>query len=356
MGNYLPESTWGKVLVGAAYALLGVGAGYLVFFYLLPAVLPILLGYLSALCLRPLARLVQKKTKMRQSASGGAAMLLCALVLGMIVVKGGTTLVSQASAFGDLLRENTDTIAKQVTDLAGKALSFLPESLDREAIRTAVSEGLTGMLGRVAASAPGEMASFVASLPGFLLFLTVYTSSTFFFSVKGDAIGETARRILPPFVCSGFDLLKRQIRRISLSYLRAALLLSGLTCLIVYLGLRLLGMKYALLLSVVIAIIDLLPILGAGSVLIPWTGIALLGQDFRLGAGLLVIFAVLTIARQLLEPRLIGRGMGISPFVTLSTMYAGYVLFGFWGLLLLPGVVTLLLQGLKWGKTREKSR
>ena len=115
----------------------------------------------------------------------------------------------------------------------------------------------------------------------------------------------------------------------------------GITFLELLAGLYILRIKYAPLLAALISVIDILPVLGTGTVLVPWAAAELLARDTAAGIGLLVLYAVITVIRNFAEPKIIGKEMGINPLFTLLAMFIGLKLFGFAGILLLP--ITLIV-------------
>ena len=101
---------------------------------------------------------------------------------------------------------------------------------------------------------------------------------------------------------------------------------------------------YALLIALLTAIVDILPVLGTGTVRIPWAAAMLILGNFPLGIGLLILYAIITVVRQMLEPRVVGKQIGLYPLVTLVCMFVGTYLFGFVGLFGLPIIATVLVQ------------
>jgi predicted PurR-regulated permease PerM len=119
---------------------------------------------------------------------------------------------------------------------------------------------------------------------------------------------------------------------------------------------------YIIALSVVTAIVDILPVLGTGTVLIPWAVFNLFTGNIGLGIGLIVLYALITVIRQILEPRLVSMNVGIHPAVTLLGMYLGVRLFGVLGIFILP-ITFFLIKALNdegiihlWGESREKTQ
>jgi predicted PurR-regulated permease PerM len=103
-----------------------------------------------------------------------------------------------------------------------------------------------------------------------------------------------------------------------------------------FIGLALLRVPYAFLLAVLLAVVDFLPLLGTGIILLPWAAVSLLLGEVKLGIGLAVLYGVTSVVRQVLEPKLIGEGLGLHPLVSLAAMYGGLRLFGVWGMILAP--------------------
>lgn len=126
------------------------------------------------------------------------------------------------------------------------------------------------------------------------------------------------------------------------AYLRAQAAVVLQTLLLSLLGLKILGVDYVLLLGVLIALLDLLPMIGPGTLLLPWAGLAAWQGDGRLALGLLALLAVIIIGRQIIEPRIMGAGLGLHPLATLLAGFLGLMLFGALGLLLGPLLASLV--------------
>ena len=120
-----------------------------------------------------------------------------------------------------------------------------------------------------------------------------------------------------------------------------------------FIGLALLGVPYAFLFSLLLAAVDLLPLVGTGIVLIPWGVVSLLLGRVRLGIGLLILYAVTAVVHQVLEPKLIGEGLGLHPLLSLFAMYGGLKLFGVWGMILAPLLVAGVAGALGGGRREE---
>jgi sporulation integral membrane protein YtvI len=122
-------------------------------------------------------------------------------------------------------------------------------------------------------------------------------------------------------------------------YAKAELFMVFLTGLESLVGLSILGVSFAYILAILAIILDLLPVLGIAILYVPWAIWLLFAGNPRLGIGLLLLYGIIVLVRQLVEPRILARNMGLHPLTTLIAIYLGFMLLGFWGLVLGPAVV-----------------
>jgi sporulation integral membrane protein YtvI len=210
-------------------------------------------------------------------------------------------------------------------------------------VQNALSEGLSA-LGELAVRTAGAL---VTALPGWTVFVLVTPIAAFYFAVDLGGIHERLLAVMPAKMREFAKRVKESVWSAAMGYLRAYLLLMLVTFLVLLVGFLILRVDYALLLAALFALLDFLPVIGIEILLLPWGAFAAFTGDPRLGVGLLVLYGVLTLARQFLEPRLVGQNLGLHPLLALVSMYAGLQLFGFLGLLLLPGVMLVLRNSLK---------
>lgn len=365
MKDYLPEKGYQRILMIAVYLAFGAGALYLTLRYLLGALLPFLLALATVSVLRPFAKRIRAITGMNRRAAGVAALLAAFGVIGVLAAWGIHTLLTQAEELLRLLSENADSIAKDLSRLTDRLPDMLaPSGERRQAWQTAIREGLgrtvSGILDWLTSVLPHWIGGMLTSIPGALLFVLVYGISSFSLCMRYEETMGKLSSFLPPLGRRFLSAVKVQLAKLSLGYLRAAMVMLAVTFFELYFGLLLLGHPYALLLAFLISLVDLLPILGVGSILLPWAAVCLIEQKLRMGIGLLILFVVITVARQLLEPRVVGKTFGLSPLVTITAMYAGWYLFGAVGMLLFPAGLTLGVkcfsrQGL-YGEQAERSK
>jgi len=180
------------------------------------------------------------------------------------------------------------------------------------------------------------MASFISSLPTFIITLIVILLSLFYFSKDYDLIGDRFVKLLPKKVSNKLPIIKKEIVSVVTKYLKSYLILLLITFVQLFSGFLILGINGSFLLAILIAFVDMLPVLGVGTVLIPWSIIELINGNTFVGIGLIVLFVIVYIVRQIAEPRVLSSQMDVHPLTTLFAMYAGLKILGIGGMIIAP--------------------
>ena len=249
-------------------------------------------------------------------------------------------LSSLANGLGELMKRlQEDESFRNETAERISALLPIPQAADKVRMFLLDLDG-RGMelLGRAAENLSGSVLPFlggmIRSLPGLLLSVVVVLIASYYFAIDFRGINSKLMALFPP----GGQRFLRKSKALLVDtggrFLRAYGLLMVITFAELFVAFLILGYRYAFLLAAIIALVDILPVLGTGTVLIPWAVFCMFGGDWAGGIGLLIVYAVVTVARQILEPKIVGRYIGLSPLASLAAMYIGLRLMGFWGLFL----------------------
>ncbi|MBM7649178.1 sporulation integral membrane protein YtvI [Bacillus ectoiniformans] len=177
------------------------------------------------------------------------------------------------------------------------------------------------------------------SIPVFLIEFLVYSIAVFLFSLELSRLKYKAERHLKESTKEKLYLITGQLNKAGVGFIKAQIFLSIVTFLMAFVGLLILNVPYAVLLSIVIVFVDILPILGTGSILVPWAVVSFFQGNQFLGFGLIVLFIIITVVRRILEPKVFSTNMGISPLAALVSLFIGFKLLGFIGFFLGPAVV-----------------
>ena len=184
----------------------------------------------------------------------------------------------------------------------------------------------------------------IGRLPDAVLFTVTAVLSSFMLSGELPAIRTWLRKLARPEWLEKLQRLGGHVRTTLGGWLRAQLKLMGITFLILNVGLLVLRVRYPLLAALVITVVDALPVFGTGTILIPWALVLFLRRQTKTGVGLVVLYGAAALSRQALEPRLVGKQVGLNPVLTLLALYTGYRLLGVGGMIVFPITAMLLKQ------------
>ncbi len=295
--------------------------------------LPFLIAWGLAFLVRPLAAAICRHSVVN------CKVISVALTVGAFLLIGGgvfwivNRLWHEASALLANLSENPELIGG-ITERIDEWLSRFPLAdgtlpLDVGTLLSDVLKGAVAYFSRM-------IGNFLLRVPSMLLFAVITIIASVYFALDLGGINRALRSLLPERMRRAVDRIGEALLHGAAVYLRSYTVLFFITLGLTLVGLLLLGVRYALLVAFLIAAVDLLPILGVGSVLCPWACVSFLLGRTALGIGLLALWLLVTVVRQTVEPRLLGGRLGLHPLLTLFAMYAGLKLFGIMGMLLAP--------------------
>lgn len=334
------------------YIILFAGAGYLFFKTLFPLLLPLLVAYVLAQVIsRPLDWLGEK-TPVPRKALALALTLLCVTAAGGAVgfvlyriVYEVSQLLYNLPGFLESLPEKLSGVQALLSRLAGRLPGFMADAplFDVQSWLSSLS------LPQVDIGALwAKLSQMMASFPGALFTVIFVFVSTYFMASERVAINAFLHRQMSAKVIVAVERTRLFLHESLFKWLKAQGILIGITFLQLLAGFLLMRQPYALVLAIVIAAVDALPILGTGTVLIPWAAVCLLTGDVRQGVSLAVLFAVLIAVRNVIEPRIVGGQLGLNPFVALLCLYFGFRLAGVGGMFALPVLMLVLLKLHEW--------
>lgn len=338
-----------KLFLIAAAIVLGC---YFVLPRLIKVFLPFIIAFLIAYAINPIVGFLRRRLKIPKGpASAICVIVVTGLLLGIVfsVVHRVSfeigNLYSQRHEIGAKAMEILESIQTRMLGSGENGLgTFFMQNLDIEGQIARFSKYLAENLWPAVMGLLG----FAKSLPGALIFFVVMMMSAYFMSSDSEKIFALSRRVLPGGAGRVFGGIKNDMTTTLWAYIRTQLFLMLITFLVSSVGLALMGRgfaTYALLMGLIIALLDMLPILGTGGVYVPWALYLFFTGAARDGVVLLVIYGICLATRQMVEPRMIGKKIGIHPLLTLIAMYAGFQVFGFWGIIGGP-VLAIVLRNL----------
>ncbi len=331
------------------YIIGGIAGIWLSVKFLLPIGLPFLLGLaLARLAEKPVAWLGEKSSFPRWLCSFVVISLISAAV-GASFWLLGRVLFSELEQLAQRLPQILPDLTEALAELHARLLALaakLPSAVSSAAEQwlNRLFEGSSVVMDTASQWLIGLVGSIISWVPELLLFLLTMLLSAYLFSSQRPQLRQTVEKFLPKNWLERIADIKKRLKNALKGYLKAQCYLAGVTFAVLLIGLFLLRRSKVFLTALLIALLDALPVFGAGVVLIPWAVFAFLQSDAGLAIGLLVLYALCSIARSFLEPRFLGKQMGLHPLLTLLSLYAGFRLFGIAGMILVPVGVIMVKQ------------
>ncbi len=312
-----------------------IAAVYLGMKYIFPIILPFFIALLLAKLLYPWALKIEKKTKLNRTLSRSAAYFLFLGIVGAALAG----ILYICYRMGSSCLENITRIVAWIDEIFCLCCENIEKfsGIGMEEIQRKVNHSMSGMTdgaiefskeagGKLLALAAKVLVTSVATL----LILNDYEKIVG--GIKKHPVGKRTVEML------------KDMRNASGEYLKAQLKIMGIVTIICILGLWLMRTKYAFGIGIFIGICDAFPFLGTGTVFVPWALITILLGKYAQAAGYLVLYLICTFTRQILEPRLVGKGIGVPPLAVLMSIYIGLQLYGASGVILGPVSALILYE------------
>lgn len=313
--------------------------------YLLPVFLPFLLGALLALAAEPAVKLSVRHLKLPRAAAAGlgvtATLVLLSTTLwlvGALAVKELGTLAKTVPDIQRTAQQGMNLLQDWLVGIAQQAPDGIRPMLTKSA--QDLFSGEPAFTEQFARRLPGIFTSVLGKIPNGALSVGTGILSGFMISARLPRLKRDLSAHLPPSWHETYLPALKRVRTALGGWLKAQLKLSGITFLIVGAGFLLLRIPYAPLIAFLVALVDAVPLLGTGTVLLPWALVALLQGEHLQSIGLLCTYGAATLTRTVLEPRLVGKHLGLDPLVTLLFLYLGYRFWGITGMVLSPMLAT----------------
>ena len=311
--------------------------------------MPFLIGFIISLLIEPVIKIVNKKAKITRRTSAIIVLLCIFSILISLIVWGTINLISESSNLLQSLNIYIEKIYNQIQKYINSIESDKIE-IPKQVI-TIIETSANNFLDFITKWISGFLKSIlqgITSLPIIGIYIVITILSTYFICADRLFILDQFEHHFPKIWVKKFGIhLKKLISTLG-NYSKAEATLILISFIEVLIGLCLfkwigLNVEYPLLAALGIGFVDALPILGAGTVMIPWAIISAINGDLNLGIAIFVLYVIILVVHQLLEPRVVGNKIGIHPIFTLIAMYTGFKFSGIIGLFIGP-IVLIILQ------------
>lgn len=294
--------------------------------------LPFAAAYVASRILRPAGLTLSRRLHLPERVG-------CAAFAVLACTAGAYLLALLTGILAAQLREVLEALpmyAGKITELCATLFELFPFNTDTEVLLSLLSDALTDAASSLGAAAAAFFANVIGAFSGGIFSTIVTVFALIYLTADPSGIAESIRWLVPHGVTARVEPLLQRIAEAIFLYIRVYLVIISITFAELTVGLTVLGVSYAPAKAFLIAIVDALPVLGCGCVLVPWAIWELLYGARVRGVALLVLLALVYLLRQLLDSRLIGRMTGVHPFVALACLYLGWHIDGVIGMLLSP--------------------
>ena len=325
----------------------------LLFIFVVPRIviyfMPFVIGWLIAWVASPLVHFFEKTLKIKRKAGSAfviiaviAVVILVAYLVGVKVTAESRDLISALPKMWEGMQQDF----KQVGEKLEVASRFLPAS-----VRLAISnfsanigEYLGEFVGGLSSPTLEALSRFAKNIPSIIIAIIMCLLSSYLFVADRDYVHRLLSKALPRSITERFELIKRGLRRAVGGYFKAQLKIELWMYVLLAVGFSVLKVRYALIIAIGVAFLDLLPFFGTGTVLIPWAIVKFLSGDYTMVIGLLIIWGVGQLARQLIQPKIVGDSVGLSPIPTLILLFVGYKTAGVVGMIIAVPIGIIILN------------
>lgn len=317
--------------------------------YILTLFLPFIIAYLFALAVNPLVRKMQNKLHIPRTAAGAVVIVLLVGGLGSIVVwalykiiNEFKTLYSQFPEIYASLMQEIEIIKIKLSGIYNNFPPNIQQSI--QSVSDSISGAAANIINTKSLPIVISAGSVAKALPKALVSTIVFLLATFFIISDFEHVNMIVKKPFSEKTHEKMAILSSQIKKYLGGYIKAQGIIMIVVFFILFIGLSILGTEYGLLIALGTAFLDALPFFGSGAVLWPWSIISFITGDVKTGFGLIIMYVIIIITRQSIEPKIVSKNIGMNPLLTLISMYLGFKLLSIGGMILGPIILMLIFS------------
>lgn len=291
--------------------------------------MPFVVGWLIACIASPVVKFFEEKLKIKRKAG---SVFVIVVVIGLVILLFylvGAKLIRELVGFIEALPGMWEGLQKDFESIADNlsgVISMIPEDIHATVLSLGqtASDSLANALGKVSAPTIEALGGFAKQVPTIIIGAILGLLASYFFVAERGVWFEPVRRRIPMGFLNRWNLVKNSVKKAVGGYIKAQLKIEIWIYLLLVIGLLILRVDYVLLVALGIAFLDFFPFFGTGTVMVPWAIIKFLSGDYTMTIGLLIVWGVGQLVRQIIQPKIMGDSMGMAPVPTLFLLYIGY--------------------------------
>ncbi len=307
--------------------------------WLLKFFLPFVIGWLIAMVANPLVKFLERRLNLvRKHSSVIIVVAVLAGIIGGLYFLVGRVIIEIRLLVLDMpeIYEAVRLELMEALDSLNRMVARMPTGVQEWFNRT--NENLGGiassLMQKIAFPTVTVAGNVAKGIPGALVNSIVVILSSYFFIAEQDRIRDLAGRLIPSSFYSYGGLFRKDLKNLIGGYFLAQFRIMFVVAVVLAVGFLILGVRYGILLAVLIAILDFLPLFGTGTALFPWAVVKLLSGEAAFAVGLILLYVLTQVVRQIIQPKIVGDSMGLPPLLTLVFLYVGFKIRGISGMIL----------------------
>lgn len=310
--------------------------------YILPKVLvffmPFVVAWIIALIANPLVRFLEKKIKIKRKAGSvfvivltlALVVLACYFIVYLIVSEASGLIANIPDIWGKISRSFSNLNAS-----LSKYLTRLPKGfkLDQNEVNDKITNSLTEWVRGVGENAAQKAGDSMRNIPLTLISIIMGVMASYTFVAERDNVSRFLNGVIPEGIKQRYKLIADTMKSAVGGYFKAQFKIMGYVYIVLLVGFLILRIPYAFLIAILVAVLDFLPFFGTGTVMWPWALIAFLQKDYKLAVGMMIVWGLSQLIRQLVQPKMLGDSVGMPAIPTLFLLYVGFRISGAIGLI-----------------------
>lgn len=340
---------YGKIVVNLCIALVGALLAFLVIPKVLVFFMPFVIGWIIAWIASPLVKFLEEKLKIKRKA---VTALVIISVIALVILAGyGVYVVLSEQIVGfiqsapqlwESFQSDLNNIAKNLETLFNR----VPEgiNIDWNSIGKGIEDYFSNWVTKIGTPTMEAVGSFAKNIPSVVISIIMCVLSAYFFISEKDYVSHFFRKHTPLSIQKRWDMVMGSLKKAVGGYFIAQFKIEVWIYLLLVIGLALLGIDYAVLIALGMALLDILPFFGTSIVLVPWAIVKFLSADYKMFIGLLLIWGVGQLVRQIIQPKIVGDTVGVAPIPTLFLLFVGYKMAGMIGMIIAVPIGIILIR------------
>lgn len=311
--------------------------------------MPFILGWLISLIASPVVRFFEEKLKVKRKAMSAVVIVAVLAVVVLLVylliaklVREGINFLNELPSIWNTILAELNKVGRNLQGVYNRMPADMQATIDH--IIVEMGNYVSGMTDKIELPSFKAVGTVAKQIPDIFLAVVMCLLSAYFFVADKGYMTAAAEKYVPTSVRYHFDLIRRSFRNAVGGYFRAQFKIECWIYILLVVGLMILEVDYALLVAFGIAILDFLPVFGTGTVMVPWAVIELLSENYKMMFGLIAIWLIGQLVRQVIQPKIVGDSIGMGAIPTLFLLYIGYRVAGVLGMILAVPIGIILIN------------